>query len=298
MIEKSAKRKILASLHALALIMLALIAALSSQFSSIAWFSTNDTVSADGIAVSSVRAGLFEEIHFYRGTHTHLLETATGTKYNEYCFSYDEQALAFSPNGTTPERSSFSDAISMLEHSDLSANSQVLVRIKVSAPGQYRIALNTATTDYLGNLFAAQIQNNGPYDISPSNLPLSSVVHFALLSSATVKTNTQEQVFTLADKDLGSADMTFVSFTDGTGSFRNPFLALPDQKQTVTVGEDCYLYIFVDYHLPAVEDVVEKTLLYVEKAQAANSSYSDIIVGHTNLVFKTDFEFVVEEAAQ
>lgn len=141
MIEKSAKRKIIASLHALALIMLALIAALSSQFSSIAWFSTNDTVSADGISVSSVRAGLFEEIHFYRGTHTHLL-------------------------------------------------------------------------------------------------------------------------------------------------------------QTVTVGEDCYLYIFVDYHLPAVEDVVEKTLLYVEKAQAANPSYSDIIVGHTNLVFKTDFEFVVEEAAQ
>jgi hypothetical protein len=44
--------------------------------------------------------------------------------------------------------------------------------------------------------------------------------------------------------------------------------------------------------------VVEKTLLYVEKAQAANASYSDIIVGHTNLVFKTDFEFVVEEAAQ
>ena len=298
MIEKNAKRKIIASLHTLAFIMLALIAALSSQFSSIAWFSANDTVGANGILVSPVRAELFEEINFYRATHTHLLQTADGTKYNEYFFSYAEEALAFSPNGTTPERSSFSDAISMLEHSDLSANSQVLVRIKVSAPGQYRIALNTATTDYLGNRFDAQIQNNGPFDISPSNLPLSSVVHFALLSSATVQTNTQEQVITLADKDLGSADMAFVSFANGTGSFRDPFASLPDQKQTVTVGEDCYLYIFVDYHLPAVEDVVEKTLLYVEKAQAANPSYSDIIVGHTNLVFKTDFEFVVEEAVQ
>jgi hypothetical protein len=40
-IEKSTKRKIIAGLHTLAFIMLALIAALPSQFFSIAWFSTN-----------------------------------------------------------------------------------------------------------------------------------------------------------------------------------------------------------------------------------------------------------------
>ena len=297
MIEKATKRKIIASLHALALIILALIMALSSQFSSRAWFSTNDEVSAKGISVSSARASMFEEIHYYRGTQTRLLTTANGVKYNEYDFSYAPEALDFSPSSGTPERSSFSDPISLPEHSDLSANSQVLIRIKMEKPGEYRISLNTQTSQYLGNRFAAQTPN-GPYDISPLGLPLSSVIHFAVLTSATVQNNTTEQLLTLADKDLGSADMRFVNFAnDGTATFANPFSALSNGTLSVTVGEDCYLYIFVDYYLPAIEDVVEKTLLYVDKATAANSNYNDIIIGHTNLIFAVDFEFVVEEVA-
>ena len=292
----SQKRKIVASAHAMVLVALALVMALSAQFSSRAWFSTNDKVNANGLTVSSVRANMFKEIHYYRGTQTRLLTDANGAKYNEYDFSYSPDALNFSPSSGTPERDSFADSISLLEHSDLSANSQVLIRVEVEKPGQYQIAMNTVTTEYLGNRFAAQIQNGGPYDISPVNPPLSSVVHFAVLTSATVHNNAQDKMLTLADKDLGGADMKFVQFgAGGEATFQNPFAALPNQQLTVTVGEDCYIYIFVDYYLPAIEDVVEKTLSYVDSATKKYPSYSDIVVGHTNLIFTVDFEFVVSE---
>lgn len=293
------KKKILRSAHALAFVALALILALSSQFSSRAWFSNNDTVNANGIAVSAKRADTFEEVHYYRGTETRLLTDASNNnaKYNQYVFSYHQNALSFvvpSLGGSAlPERTSFSDPIPMLEHSDLSANSQVLIRIKVRTPGTYDVALSTQTTDYLGSRLAGAIANNGPYDIAPSHLPLSSVVHFAVLTSTTVTNDTQNQTLALADKDLGSADYKFVTLTNGVGSFATPF-----EHITVTVGDDCYLYIFVDYYLPAIEDVVDKTLLYVDKAQAANPNYNTIIVGHTNLVFATDFEFIIGEVAE
>lgn len=293
--EASTKRKLIASIHALVLLALALTMALASQFASRAWFSTNDTVDANGIAVSAMRAEMFEEVHYYRGTETRLI-TENGEKYNRYYFSYNVDALNFTvpdENGNpVRERTSFSDSIPMLEHSDLSANSQVLIRIKMDAPGTYAVALNTSTTDYLGALLAAKTPN-GPYDIAPSDLPLSSVVHFAILNSTVVSNDATAQMLSLSDKDLGSADHKFITLTGGVGSFAKPF-----DKLTVTVGEDCYLYIFVDYYLPAIEDVVEKTLLYVDKALAADATYDDIIVGHTNLVFATDFELVVEEVAE
>ena len=296
--EKSSKRKIIASLHALIFIFLSLVLALSSQFTSRAWFSTNDKVDASGISVSSVRAGVFEEISYFRATETRLI-TVDGEKHNEYCFSYNEDALSFSlPSGNgTPERSSFSDSVSLLEHSDRSANSQLLIRVKVQNPGQYEIALTTETEEYLGNALTERTEN-GPYNLAPSALPLSSVVHFAILSSAAVQDDSAEQLLSLSDTAIDAADMNFVDFTSGTGQFRSPFSTLPNEKLTVTVGEDRYFYIFVDYYLPAIEDVVEKTLLYVDKALTVDPNYNDIIIGHTNLVFTVDFEFSVEEVAQ
>lgn len=296
--QESNKRRIAVSLHSLVFVFLALVIALSSQFASRAWFSNNDKVQAEGLSISAERAGLIEEIHYFRATETRLLSSVAGEKYNEYRFSYAASALDFSlPSGNgTPERSSFSDAISLPEHSDLSANSQVLVRIKVHAPGQYKLSLNTKTADYFGNVLAARTEN-GPFDLSPTALPLSSVVHFAILPSAAVLDDTTGKVLSLTETSINAADMRFVEFADGQASFRSPFASLTDEKLTVTVGEDCYLYIFMDYYLPAVEDVVEKTLLYVDHALLDDPSYNDIIVGYTNLIFAVDFALTLEEVS-
>ena len=172
----------------------------------------------------------------------------------------------------------------------------MLVRIKVHEPGQYKLSLNTKTADYFGNVLAARTEN-GPFDLSPTALPLSSVVHFAILASTAVLDDTTGKALSLTETSINAADMRFVEFADGQASFRSPFASLTDEKLTVTVGEDCYLYIFVDYYLPAVEDVVEKTLLYVDHALLDDPSYNDIIVGYTNLIFAVDFTFTLEEVS-
>ena len=62
----------------------------------------------------------------------------------------------------------------------------------------------------------------------------------------------------------------------------------------MAVGEDCRFYIFVDYYMDAVEDVVDKTMQYVDKALSLDAAYDTIVIGETNLQFRTDFFFELE----
>ena len=79
--QESNKSRIAMSLHSLVFVFLALVIALSSQFVSRAWFSNNDKVQAKGLSISAERAGLLEEIHYFRATETRLLSSAAGEKY-------------------------------------------------------------------------------------------------------------------------------------------------------------------------------------------------------------------------
>lgn len=292
MSEKEIRRKVIASIHALVFIAIAIIFALVSQFSSFGWFAINNEVKAGALTISADTPDTFLELNYYRVSST-ALYTEHDEKHNIYYFSYDSSALNFTledENGNAVrERSDFSTPVPMLEHSDLSANSQVLIRIKVKNAGTYAIDLNTDTTNYLGDIFE-EMTENGTYNISPNGLPLSSVVRFAILTSSEINDDETERMFSLTDSDIELITNTFVTFKEGDASFELPF-----DTKTFTVEDDGYIYIFVDYYLPAIEDIIEKAMLYVDAATKNNSAYNEIEVGHTNLKFDLDFEFSVRE---
>jgi hypothetical protein len=305
-------KKISASALSVCFVATVLIIALIAQFSSLAWFSSNKRVSAEGMQVEVLYTDICETINYYRGTET-ALEIVGEDRYNRYYFSYDPAALAFKVgNATTPERDSFATPIPMLEYSDLSGSCQILIEIKLKNPGTYKIGISTETEEYLGNMLleaiaAFETEGAEKIMIPPTGLPLSSVVHFAILDSAAndaagVQDDTEKKMISLSDKEIAPIDETFVHFTETdqgiTSSYATPFHDHADNKQTVEVGEDKLLYVYVDYYLAAVEDIIEKTLLYVEGALENDPTYNDIIIGLTNLMFSADFTFTIEEASE
>ena len=281
----------------------ALILALVAGNSSFAWFAANRRVGAEGLSVKSVDIGLCREVKYYRCTQTRLETDAGGKKYNNYYFSFAESALGFTVTDAsgkaTVERDSFTDSVPMLPYSDLSGHCQVLIEVVVTNPGTYTLAATTDTTTYLGTVLAEAIAafstatTADDVDITPTGLPLTSVVNFAILPTVTV--DEEASTFSLSEQVFAPIAETFVHFDgNGVGSFAPAFHDYENNRQTVTVGEDCRFYIFVDYYMDAVEDVVSKTMQYVDKALSKDSKYDTIVIGETNLQFRTDFSFELE----
>ena len=294
-------KKISASALSVCFVATVLIIALIAQFSSLAWFSSNERVSAGGMTVEVLYSDICESVNYYRGTETRL-EISGEERYNRYVFSYDESALAFKVNSSdsAPERDSFATPIAMLEYSDLSGSCQMLIELTLKKSGTYHIGISTETEEYLGNIFA-EATANGNFTVEPTGLPLSSVVHFAILHSISdidsgVVADTEEKTLSLSDMDIASIEETFIHFDgEGNGTFVDVFHDHPNNLQEVVVGEDRKLYIFVDYYLEAVQDVMEKTMLYVDGALEEDPNYNDIVIGLTNLLFSADFTFTIAE---
>lgn len=305
--ETASKRKRPRELYAAGISMtvcaLALILALIASYSSFAWFGANRRVGAEGLSVQAVDIGLCREVNYYRCTQTRLETDSMGEKYNSYFFSYADSALDFTVTGANGnavrERESFREAIPMLPYSDLSGHCQVLIEVVVAAPGTYALSVLTDTASYLGTELADAIAafntatTADDVDITPTGLPLTSVVNFAILPTVTV--DEVGSTFSLSEQTFSPIAETFVHFDgNGVGSFVPAFHDYPNSRQTVTVGEDCRFYIFVDYYMDAVEDVVNKTMQYVDKALSLDAAYDTIVIGETNLQFRTDFFFELE----
>ena len=290
-------RAISSAAVSVALVTTVLIIALIAQFSSLAWFSSNERVTADGMSVQVLYEEICETVNYYRGTETRL-EIEGEDRFNRYYFSYAESALDFKVNDTdtAPERNSFATPVSMLEYSDLSGSCQMLIELQLKNPGTYKIGVEIDTHDYLGNILSSALENKD-FSISPMGLPLSSVVHFAVLESVDV--DTENETFSLTDNDIIPIDETFVHFdAEGNAEYTHAFHDHENNEYTVNIGEDKKLYIFVDYYLPAVEDIVEKTQYYVDGALEADPTYDDIIIGLTNLVFSADFTYTIKEVSE
>ena len=138
---------------------------------------------------------------------------------------------------------------------------------------------------FLGNIIDNKI-TNGLYDLVPSNLPLSSVVQYAIFSSL----DTENQAFVLEDDAIEANAYSFIQQDSEGYSFVTP------ANQNITLGEDRKFFIYFDYHRALVAYVNDKTIEYVERAEvASNNEYNTIILGETNLLFIPDFNFLITE---
>ena len=244
-----------------------------------AWFATNEAVDAGGMEISVKNTGVFEEVNYYRVTDISIFTDTDGTKHNIYNFSYSPEAI------DTTERTDFTTPVRMHPYSDLSGNCQVLIEVVAPSTEAIRLMVQTLTTEYLGNTISAAI-TAGRYDIDVTNLPLTSVVKYALIDS--VEVDSTNQMLVVHEHEIYEHERYFISFdTNGKGAFNNPGA----DGFIVTPNSDRKFYILVDYDVKAVADINAKILEYAAKAVAADATFDDIVIGKTNLLFAADFDF-------
>ena len=263
----------------------------------LAWFSSNDKVTANGLAVQVKCDDIFVSIEYYRVS-DQIIYDEDGTKHNRYIFSFADSALDVTEtyidaNGnsvTRPERDSFSTPVRMYPYSDLGGNCQILIEVTAKTADPFIMTAFTETNEYLGNTIAAAIAAQDYDAILPTGLPLTSVVKYAFLSDVSI--DSENQTFIVDDHDVYDHETDFVTFDEsGNGNFDNPGAS----GFEITPNNECKFYIFIDYNVEAVEDINAKIMEYVEKALHSNEDYNDIILGATNLLFSADFDFELLE---
>ena len=262
----------------------------------LAWYASNENVSANGMAIQVKNDETFVSINYYRVS-GHTIYVENGEKHDRYSFSFADSALditetyidASGNSVTRQERDSFSTPVKMYPYSDLGGNCQILIEVTANTADPFIMTAFTETNEYLGNTIAAAIAAQ-QYDILPTGLPLTSVIKYAFIDDVTVDNENQE--FIVHEHEIHEHERTFVTFgADGNGEFNNSGAT----GFEVTPNSDCKFYILVDYNVEAVEDINAKIMEYVEKAEHASTDYDDIIIGVTNLLFSADFDFEVLE---
>ena len=268
-------RKTLKPFFSMISVMLVLTLALISlalRENSLAWFASNDQVSANGMGVAVLNEDdEFAYVYYYKVTETKLVD---GTEK----FYFD-----MSQKHTEPQ---------VLEtYSDLQGNAQVLIEVQFNeVVTDATVAVQTSTQRYLGDILKDVIQDKGPFDFDPNgdNL-LSNVIEYWVMSDIATETLGGKSCYSVSSNSLGTPS-TFVTF-NGTDAMFNPEAT----TLTLTSLKNSTVYILYDYNAEAVVHINEIITSYVEAATKINTNYNTILLGETNINFAPDFQFVVEE---
>ena len=295
------KLRLISSAMALSLISVLLVIAITYEFSSLAWFANNGQV--DGTTGISVqRDGVVESVKYYRVTDVMITRDENDVKHNVYKFGFDPSVLSSqlieqtAQDGSViyvQERESFDIPIDMLPYSDLSGDCQVLLEIDLSVDGPIELSTELFSSAYLADVIRDKI-DGGLYDLEPQGLPLSSVIRFAVFDDLEVDDRTDS--YLVSEDDIVARQLSFVSVEEVDEveqfSFGNVLSAPSSIEPT-----DRKIFIFADYYNVSVEHINEAVMEYVdaaEKSATANGGdYNTIVIGETNLVFISDFKFVV-----
>ena len=281
------KLRIIESFATLTVVAIILVLSILVNCGVFAWFAQNKDVSANGMMIQALDNDIIESIRYYRVTNTTITINSSGAKHNKYHFGYNESILStqYIYGTTQQERDSFDTPIGMNPYSELSGDCQILIEITLTKQTPITLAVEVGGDAFLGNLIDNKI-TNGLYDLIPSNLPLSSVVQYAIFSSVA----TENQAFVLEDDLIEANNYSFIQQEGANYSFVAPV------NQNITLGEDRRFFIYFDYHRALVAYVNDKTIEYVERAEvASNNEYNTIILGETNLLFIPDFNFLITE---
>ena len=130
-----------------------------------------------------------------------------------------------------------------------------------------------------------------------TNLPMSSVVHFAILTE--IENDTPNKRY-IADGDIIKENaLRYITVEEVDGESVSTF-AKPEAKSVTVTEDNLFVYVFVDYYLPAVEHINELMVDFVDKAEAAIDGYKEIVIGESTLKFSPDFSLHVakKEVAQ
>ena len=282
------KLQLTKSIISVTIVAILLMFTLFIRFGSFAWFSNSSSVSAKGISITAKQDDVIDSVRFFRVSGHSIDDT---TKNHIYEFGYNEDVLKdqFLSDGETQERTSFETPISMRPYSQLSSDCQILIEVTLKSSGNANILINTPTTDFLGNIINEKITGK-LYDLVPNELPLTSILRFAIFSSLTVK----ENAFIVDDSVASANQKSFINFNETTKTYSfNQSLKTTPISITPTNNK---FYIFLDYNVSLVQYINERIIYYVEEAEtASNGGYDAIILGETNLIFKTDFNFQVDQ---
>ena len=240
---------------------------------SLAWFASNDQVSANGMGVAVLNEDdEFAHVYYYKVTKTKLVD---GTEN----FYFD-----ISQKHTEPQ---------VLEtYSDLQGNAQVLIEVQFNeVVTDATVAVQTSTERYLGDILQAVIDAGvGPFDFDPNGAnPLSNIIEYWVMSDISTETLDGKSFYSISNNSLG-APSTFVTFS-GTNATFNPAAT----TYTLTGLKNSTVYILYDYNAEAVLHINEIITAYVEAATKKDTNYNTILLGMTNINFAPDFQFVVEE---
>ena len=276
-------KKITSSAVTLAVAAILLVSALLAHPHSAAWFSASRQSNVGGMLATTPDQQWYESAYYYRITDLNIITDANG-KHNEYCFSYHESALTHGGD----DRTSFDEPLELFPYSDLSGDCQVLIEVTMTDTNPFVLAATTSTEEFLANTVAA-LTAAGQYTLLPTDLPLSSVIHFAIFSD--VIDDTDNSQFIINENAVHANDHAFVDLTD----LQNPrFDNSMEEGVTVTPNAGRKFFIYLDYYVDAVELLNEQVLLYTDAAGAASS----IILGETNLEFSADFIFAPKGVGQ
>lgn len=293
--------RLIKSIISVSFIAILLIFTLLVRFESLAWFASSENVNVTGLTVSAHGDTTIKNIRFFRVTDTEIV-TLNGVKHNKYKFGFSDSVLSeqtistIGPNGEivqVPERDSFEKTISMNPYSELTGDCQILIEVTLSEEENILLSIDTVTKTFLGNDINAKIQNQ-IYDLNPSGLPLSSVLRFAVFESVVI----DDQAFVLEDDDINANQISFIDYSEGTFSFLNPLDA--DNSRAIPITpNDSKFYLFFDYSSLFVEYINDRVATYVDQAthsaEQMGNTFTDIILGETNLLFIPDFKFVINK---
>ena len=305
----------------LVLTLCVLVLALYVFSTSTAWFTKNETNEVGTIGITTELPDAVESAYYYRGTGMGVIVDELGGRHNQYHFSYDPAVLDTQTviTGTdasgnpiyAPERNTFLQPVPLLSYSDLAGDCQLLIEVHLSEAGTYTLFTDTPTTDYFGDTIKekteklnemisagtpASAEDENAIKISTSNLPMSSIVHFAILTSDGVSDDTENSRFVADGDAIKNNAMRYITVEEQNGVSTSTFSS-PEQKTITVTEDDLHVFIFIDYYLPAVEHINALMTEYVEKCEAyeklKGEVYDDIVIGESTMKFIPDFKLRV-----
>ena len=295
------KWRLIKSVVTLSLVAFLLVFAIFTYSSSFAWMARSTDVSAKDTTITANDDSIIKSIKYYRITDT-VIETSGSVKKNVYKFGFNENVLKTQyvygkEAQNVQERTSFEQPIGMRPYSELSADCQILIEITLlSGMSSAVIEINGPTNKkFLGTTISEKI-SGGIYDLQPTNLPLSSIVHFAVFSSLSI----QNEAFLVREAEITNEVCLFKgNATDGY-VFDTSKSDIDVEISKNSSGEYKFFILF-DYKSELVEYINDQVIDYVDKATAQakenNKTYETIILGETNLCFVPDFQLKIRAGA-
>ena len=287
------KWRLIKSIISLSTVASLLVLSIFAYSGSFAWMAKSTDVNASGISITAKNETIIKSVKYYRVTDT-VIESTSAGKQNVYKFGYNEAVLNTQyvygqESAKVKERDSFETPIGMRPYSELSGDCQVLVEITLlKATASVSLGLSApADSEFLGTTVKNIIENN-TYNFNPTNLPLSSVIHFGVILSLGNDTATQE--FIVRESNI-TQEVCFIKGNATDGYEFNHALS-GSGKITGTIEK---FYIFFDYKSSLVEYINDKVIEYVDKAMVNDVDLTyPITLGETNLNFNPDFELFVQ----